>query len=229
MSWREFWNGEHSIYVNARHKALHYDRIAKDMAALVPPGGARVLDYGCGEALGAAIVAAKAARLYLYDSAPNVQGKLRGQFAATANVTILSDSDLAALPAQSLDIVIANSLLQYLRRDEFGQLLDYWHNALGQGGQLILADVIPPDASAILDVQALLGFAWQGGFFAAACKGLVATFFSDYRKKRGEIGLTRYGISDMQQLLRAHGFEPRRAARNIGHNQDRLCFIAVKT
>ena len=26
--WRSFWDGEHSIYVNARHKDVHYREIA---------------------------------------------------------------------------------------------------------------------------------------------------------------------------------------------------------
>ena len=33
MSWRDFWNGEHAIYVSERHKTLHYRRIALDIAA----------------------------------------------------------------------------------------------------------------------------------------------------------------------------------------------------
>ena len=65
MSWREFWNGTHSIYVNERHRALHYDRIAKDIAARVPSQEAIVLDYGCGEAVGSEAVAARCAMLYL--------------------------------------------------------------------------------------------------------------------------------------------------------------------
>ncbi len=227
MSWREFWNGEHSIYVNARHKTLHYDRIAQDIVALLPVQ-ARVLDYGCGEALAAQAVARHAARLFLYDAAPNVQGKLQAQYAACQNIVVLSDHDFAALPPAGLDIVIVNSLLQYLTRTEFEQLLTHVHKALAQGGQLVLADIIPPDANAVSDVKALLGFAWQGGFLLAACKGLAATFFSDYRKKRGEIGLTRYSAAEIEELLRIHGFASQRRARNIGHNQDRHCFIAVK-
>ena len=77
MNWREFWNGTHSIYVNERHRALHYDRIAKDIASLVTSPDASVLDYGCGEAESADIVARRCGMLYLYDSAPNVQARLR--------------------------------------------------------------------------------------------------------------------------------------------------------
>ena len=90
MDWREFWNGEHSIYVNQRHKALHYDRIARDLAAYIPSANASVLDYGCGEALSAASLAEKCGTLYLYDAAPNVREKLRGRFASYRNIVVLS-------------------------------------------------------------------------------------------------------------------------------------------
>jgi hypothetical protein len=59
-SWLVFWDNPHSIYVNARHKDVHYRQIAKEIAALVPGPDARLLDYGSGEALHADIIAAAA-------------------------------------------------------------------------------------------------------------------------------------------------------------------------
>ena len=50
MNWREYWNQDTPIYVSDRHKTLHYQRIAADIAALVPSPQAHVLDHGCGEA-----------------------------------------------------------------------------------------------------------------------------------------------------------------------------------
>jgi hypothetical protein len=35
-AWVAFWNGSHSIYVNGRHKDVHYRLIAEAIAALVP-------------------------------------------------------------------------------------------------------------------------------------------------------------------------------------------------
>ena len=49
--WRDFWNGEHSIYVSQRHKWLHYDRVAKDLAGLIVGRDSVVLDHGCGECI----------------------------------------------------------------------------------------------------------------------------------------------------------------------------------
>jgi SAM-dependent methyltransferase len=228
MSWRDFWNSDHSIYVNQRHKALHYDRIARDLAAYIPSRDAAVLDYGCGEALSAASLAEKCGTLYLFDAAPNVREKLRGRFASYRNIVVLSPDGLDSIGEASLDLVIANSLLQYLQHREFEDLLDVWHRKLKPDGRLVLADVLPPDLDAVADVKALLDFAWRGGFLIAALAGLGRTFFSDYRRLRNEVGLTRYAPEDLFTLLAAHGFAGEQNSTNVGHNQLRMTFVASK-
>jgi SAM-dependent methyltransferase len=190
MSWRDFWNSEHSIYVNARHKALHYDRIARDLAAYIPSPDAMVLDYGSGEAISAASLAEKCGALYLFDTAPNVRERLRGRFSGHPKIMVLSPDGLDNIGEASLDLVIANSLLQYLKHREFEDLLDLWQGKLKPQGQLVLADVLPPGLDAIADVKALIDFAWRGGFLMAALAGLGKTFFSDYRRLRNETSPT---------------------------------------
>ena len=227
MNWREFWNGTHSIYVSERHRLLHYEGIAKGIVALIASPSAVVLDYGCGDALAADLVANNCERLYLFDAAPSVQERLRTRFAGNNKIEVLSHAELEALTEHSLDLIVANSLLQYLRRDEFEPLLDVLHRLLKPPGKLVLADVIAPDSNAFADATALLSFGIRGGFFWKACGGLVATFFSDYRKLRHDLGLTRYAPDDMQKLLAAHGFVGARAETNLGHNQQRMMFIAA--
>ena len=226
MNWRDFWNSDNPIYVNDRHRMLHYDRIARGIADLVDSPDWTVLDHGSGEALSADLTARRCAMLYLFDAAPTVQGKQRLRFEGNPKIIVLSNEALEIIPDHSLDMVVANSLLQYLTHAEFEALLDFWLRKLKPAGKLVLADVIPLDSNALGDIEALLTFAWQGGFFFAACAGLVATFFSDYRKLRSQIGLTRYSESDMQVLLAAHGFEGGRAQTNLGHNQTRMMFEA---
>jgi SAM-dependent methyltransferase len=228
MSWRDFWNSEHSIYVNARHKLLHYDRIARDLAAYVPAPDAAVLDYGCGEAICAASLAEKCGTLYLFDAAPNVREKLRSRFSDHPKIMVLPPNGLDNIVDASLDLIIANSLLQYLQHRELEDLLDVWHSKLKPAGRLVLADVLPPDVDAIADVKALLDFAWRGGFLLAALAGLGKTFFSDYRRLRNEVGLTRYAPEDLFTLLAAHGFTGEQTPNNVGHNQLRMTFVARK-
>src|SRR5260370_7247552 len=80
--WIAFWDSEHSIYVNARHRDVHYRKIAQDIRAHLPAGAA-VLDYGCGESLHADLVATSARRLLLSHPPPIVPPPLSPPFAAT--------------------------------------------------------------------------------------------------------------------------------------------------
>ncbi len=228
MSWRDFWNGEHAIYVSPRHKALHYRQIATDLIGHIPAPDAVVLDHGCGEALDAARVAGRCGRLYLCEAAPSVRDKLRAMLGAKANVAVVAPEEVEALPNDSLDLVVANSLIQYLSRDELVALLATWRGKLKPGGRLVIADIIPPDVSPLTDASQLLAFAWRGGFLTAALAGLVRTAFSDYRKLRAQYGLSTYRIDEITGLIAAAGFEDVTPAKNFGHNPHRLTLVSRK-
>ncbi|POR56824.1 class I SAM-dependent methyltransferase [Bosea psychrotolerans] len=228
MSWRDFWNGEHSIYVSPRHKTLHYRQIAKDLVGQIPASDAVVLDHGCGEALSADLVAAACGKLYLCEAAPNVRERLRAMFGRIGHVAVVSPEEVEALPEATLDLVVANSLIQYLSREELMALLRSWLAKLKPGGKLVIADVIPPDVSPLTDASQLLAFAWRGGFLAAALAGLVRTAFSDYRKLRAQYGLSTYAEADIVGLIRAAGYDAVQRQPNFGHNPARMTFAGTK-
>src|ERR1700679_3521371 len=102
MNWLAFWDSPHSIYVNVRHKDVHYRVIAQAIAALAPGPQARVLDYGCGEALHADIVAAAARELFLCEAAPGVRERLTDRFAGQRNIHVLAPHEAARLEEHSL-------------------------------------------------------------------------------------------------------------------------------
>jgi SAM-dependent methyltransferase len=225
MNWRDYWNQDTPIYASERHKLLHYRLIANDIIGLIPSPKAVVLDYGCGEALFADRIAAKCSRLYLSDAAPLVRERLNERFDGIERITVLSTDDAGDIPDASLDLVVVNSLVQYLTLDEFRALLKLMHRKLKADGRLVLGDIIPPDVSPLTDAKALLSFAWQGGFLRSAVTGLARTAFSEYRKIREEVGLAQYGEDEISDLLQDAGFVPERAERNLGHNPARMTFV----
>jgi SAM-dependent methyltransferase len=224
--WLAFWDSSHSIYVNARHKDVHYRVIAEEIAALLPSRDAWVLDYGCGEALHADLVAAAASELLLCEGAPGVRAGLAARFAGQAKIRVLAPEDLAGLPEHALDLVVLHSVAQYLTGAETDALFGQFHRLLKTNGLLIVSDIIPPEVPAATDALALLRFGASHGFFVAAFFGLVRTVLSDYWRIRSRFGLTRYAEADMIRKLGAAGFSARRAATNIGHNQARMAFEA---
>src|ERR1700733_12587946 len=176
--WRSFWDSAHSIYVNAPHKDVHYREIADQIAAFVPGPAARVLDYGCGEAIHADRVAAVAAQVLLCAPAPSVRAAIAARFAADPRIEALSPEAVEQLPDRSVDLIVSNSMTQYLAPPELDRVLILWRRLLAGGGTLIVADVIPPDADALTDVAALLRYAAANGFFVAALWGLARTAVS---------------------------------------------------
>lgn len=229
--WRSFWDGEHAIYVNARHKDVHYRAIADGILAHLEAtgtgGDAVVLDYACGEALEAGRVAAAAGRLVLCDGAPSVVAKLKDHFGGLANVESVLPEDLdLVLADHAADLIVVSSLIQYLTRAEFGALLDRFRAKLKPSGRLVVADVISPDTGIVTDVRSLLRNGLAHGFLMAAVAGLAATAVSPYRKIRSELGLATYSEGDMLALFRDHGFAARRHQVNLGLTPHRMTFVA---
>src|SRR5580704_10952961 len=97
--WISFYDFKHSvIYVNARHRDVHYRAIAHDIRAYVPSPEAQVLDYGCGEANSAALIADVCGHLSLVEAAPNVRASLTARYAGNPKVSVLTPEQAAALP-----------------------------------------------------------------------------------------------------------------------------------
>jgi SAM-dependent methyltransferase len=224
--WLAFWDSSHSIYVNARHRDVHYALIAQQIAALVPSPQTRVLDYGCGEALHADRVAAAAGELLLCEGAPRVRAGIAARFAGNAKIRAVAPEEVARVADHSLDLIVLHSVAQYLTPEELAKLFALFHRLLNADGVLVVSDIVPPDVAASTDALALLRFGAKNGFFIAVVTGLVRTVLSDYWRLRTRYGLTRYGEAAMTEKLAAAGFFAQRAAQNIGHNQARMAFVA---
>ena len=225
-SWRDFWDRPHRIYVNDRHRRVHYARVAADILDELPRAPGEVLDYGCGEALQAADVAARCKRLLLCEAAPSLRNALQARYAGNPSIEVIAPEAIAALPDRSLDLVVANSVLQYLTREETAALVRTLRGKLAPDGRLILADVVPPGGGLVADVSSLLGTAARNGFLFAAIGGLALTLVSDYRRLRQAIGLTTYEEADIVALLGQEGYRAERRPRNFGFNRRRMTVIA---
>jgi SAM-dependent methyltransferase len=225
--WISFYDMRHSlIYVNARHRDVHYRKIADDIRALVPKPSAHVLDYGCGEATSADLVAAACAQLVLVEAAPNVRAALTIRYAGDPKIAAITPEQAGALPAGSFDLIVMHSVAQYLSHAELDRLLATFRKLIKPDGLLVIGDIVPPRLAAATAASSLLKCGAENGFFWAAVGGLLRIFVSDYLRLRKTVGLSHYEAAAMLQKLKATGFSASRAPRNIGHNQWRMTFLA---
>jgi SAM-dependent methyltransferase len=224
--WLAFWDKPNSIYVNERHRDVHYRLLAEQIAKSVPSPSARVLDYGSGEALHADRIAAVAGEVLLCDAGPSVRANVAARFAGNPKIRVLAPDDVARLQEQSLDLIVFHSVAQYLEPQQTYALFALFRRLLKPDGILIVGDVIPHKVAIFDDVGGLLRLAAQNGFFGAALVGLLRTALSEYSRLRLQIGITTYSAGDVIARLDAAGFSSRRTGTIVGYNHSRMTFIA---
>jgi ubiquinone/menaquinone biosynthesis C-methylase UbiE len=224
--WIDYYDSTHTIYASKRHRDLHFEVIARDIIGYISSPNAVVLDYACGEALFAARVAEACGKLYLAEPAPGVRGRLIARFAPNTKIRVRSLEDLRQMAEKSVDLVVMNSVAQYMTPRELDSALAVIRRLLKPSGRLVLGDILRPEVGMIRDVLALLRFARAQGFLKDALIGLMSTALSDYRQLRSRVGLQRYSETEMVAKLADAGFSASRAHFNIGHNPWRMTFVA---
>jgi len=227
--WIDYYDSTHTIYASRRHRDLHFEVIARDIIGYINSPDTVVLDYACGEALSAAKVAGACAMLILAEPAPGVRGRLIARFAPNTKIRVRSLDDLRNMQERSIDLVVMNSVVQYMTAEELDAALAVIKRLLKPTGRLVLGDILRPEIGMPTDVYALLRFAAKHGFLKDALKGLLSTALSDYRQLRSRIGLQRYSEADITARLARVGLSATRAPFNIGHNPWRMTFVARST
>ena len=201
-NWISFYDLRHSlIYVNARHRDVHYRRIADDLAKLVPSPRAKVMDYGCGEATSADRLAHACAHLTMVEAAPNVLAALKARYGDNGKISVITPAEAKAMPAGSFDFIVLHSVAQYLTGDELDGLLALFRKLLKADGLLLIGDIVPPNLAAPAAALSLLQFAARNGFFIAAMRGLIRIAVSDYLRLKSKVGLSHYDEPAMLKKL----------------------------
>ena len=201
--WIDYYDSTHTIYASKLHRDLHFQIIARDIIGYISSPDSVVLDYACGEALSAARVADACAQLYLAEPAPGVRGRLIARFAPNTKIRVRSLEDLTRMAESSIDLVVMNSVAQYMTPDELDSALAVIRRLLKPSGRLVLGDILRPEVGMARDVLALLKFARTHGFLKDALYGLASTALSDYRQLRTRVGLQRYSENEMIEKLAA--------------------------
>jgi ubiquinone/menaquinone biosynthesis C-methylase UbiE len=224
--WIDYYDSTHTIYASKLHRDLHFQVIARDIIGYIPSPDAVVLDYSCGEALSATKVADACGMLILAEPAPGVRGRLIARYAPNTRIRVRSLEELRSMAERSVDLVVMNSVAQYMTADELDTALAVIRRLLKPGGRLVIGDILRPEVGMGRDVLALLMFATRHRFLKDALLGLIATALSDYRQLRTKVGLQRYSEQDMVAKLGKAGLSAVRAPKNIGHNRWRMTFVA---
>jgi SAM-dependent methyltransferase len=154
--WIDYYDSTHTIYASKLHRDLHFQIIARDIIGYISSPDSVVLDYACGEALSAAKVADACAKLYLAEPAPGVRGRLIARFAPDTKIRVRALDELRNMAERSIDLVVMNSVAQYMTPEELDSAFAVIRRLLKPSGRLVLGDILRPEVGMGRDVLALL-------------------------------------------------------------------------
>jgi len=165
--WKAYWE---ELSDNQRIFREQSDEYVRNLeSAMVPDRGARVLDFGCGFGFVAEMLAPQLAELFLWDSSANMRCRARLNVAGRQNIRFLDLSDPKSLsPDMQFDLILVNSVVQYMTLEEFSAWLLRWRNMLAPGGRIVVSDLIPTDYPALWDIVDLLRLSARRGFLVRA-------------------------------------------------------------
>ena len=227
-SWLSYWNSPNKSYVSERHKEAHYTVVFEGMRPYLPGADGVVLDWGCSDALAAERLSELCGTVLLYDAAGSIRERLKLRSHNHPRIRVLDQAELNAITKESIDLIVVNSVIQYLSQAELDELLNNVHRLLKPDGAMLVGDVISPGTGNSRHVATFLSFAWRHKFLLAALAGLVQTYASEYRNLQRELGLTAYAPEAILQKLRQNGFVAEKLPNNIAVSKYRSSYLARK-
>jgi len=226
-SWLQVWQNHHARLGPRTTTPADAWVIAENVVAdLQLDEGSRLLDWGCGPAHASGCLAEHGVEVLLYDRSQALAAVARDRFLDVPAVTVLSDHDLEALEAKSLDAVTVCSVLQYLSEDEIRELFRMSARLLHPKGALVLIDVLPHDLKASEDLRDLVDADLAGAGLSEATAPLSALGLSALRRLRHGLRLRRFRDEELTALLAEAGLTASRCAYNFKPSRSRHTWLA---
>ncbi len=220
--WSTYWEGmdhRHIFVVEAR------DYVARLRRSVALQGNERCLDFGCGFGYVAELLAPSVAHVAYWDAAERMRRATAERTVALPTVTPV---DLGGpLPTDAVgafDLVLANSVVQYMTSAELADWMVRWRSLLASGGRIVLSDIPRPGASAGAELLGMLWFAARHRFLLRAVRDGVEEV-RRYSRSRGSADLLRWTPDDFVRMAGGCGLVARVLPANLTHRSGRFSVI----
>jgi cyclopropane fatty-acyl-phospholipid synthase-like methyltransferase len=207
--WTAYWESLPAGNLLFRPEA---EAFARNFLDFFPPDPAlRLLDFGCGYGHVAALLAPHFGGIAVADAAKSMQDAAAAALAGFENVTVWDHEW-----DRGFDLVLVNSVVQYLSAEELLDRLRQWRPILNPGGKVLLSDLIPPGHTARADAWALAKFSLRHRYFFQAVRKTLAE-----RKRYAAVAhatpLFRIGREELTHLATTAGYRTTYLPHNLTH------------
>src|SRR5689334_3212779 len=144
-----------------------------------------VLDFGCGFGVVAALLARDVAEVCAWDASPSMRRWAQRNAAGGAVRVIDSPTDPRLCGGgDAYDLIIVNSVIQYMQARERRDWLRRWRMLLAPDGRILLSDLVSPRHRVWDDVTSLLRFYGRCGRLVYAVRERVGDVVRYCRARR---------------------------------------------
>jgi SAM-dependent methyltransferase len=211
MSWNEYWDHLESGDLLFREYSDEY--VAKLLAEVPLHSRTRVLDFGCGYGFVASALAPRVSSIAAWDRSPLMRSRASAMLKTHANACLIDLSQAA--PAERFDLIIVNSVVQYMTSAEFDLWLERWRDLLVESGRLVLSD-LPLAQTTWVDIIDILRFSGRRRILLRTLRE-ASIEFRRYRKTCAAQPLTQINRDDLCRRAGAAGFAVAFMKRNLTH------------
>jgi cyclopropane fatty-acyl-phospholipid synthase-like methyltransferase len=222
-AWSAFWEEAAHLRIHRVEADDHLERLCREVP-LRPTD--RVLDFGCGFGHVAALLATVVASVGYWDAAEQMRTATAATTAALEDRVV--PVDLSGPPpdgaAGSFDLVLANSVVQYMSADELAGWLPRWRALLAPGGRIVLSDLPRPGASDVAELVGMVRFAARRGFLVQAVRE-AASEARRYSSSRSRTTLRRWAPEEFARFAAGLGMGTSVLPANLTHRAGRFTVL----
>lgn len=226
--WKSFWDEPVAVFANEAHRQAHFTAVTNGILAdghLQP--GMSLLDYGCGDAASAPMLAAHGIDVCLYDRSPHYRNVAAQLAQRVHGIRLLEEDTLTT--TSPFDAIVLCSVAQYLSPSEFTRLLEQLSRLLVGNGRLYLIDIIPHWTSLPREALGMIANGLRHGYLLGAIRMLAQrALTSAYGTGLEHGGLSRYDEEDIRLMAAPLGLSVTVAQGNYGINRCRQTYILAR-
>ncbi|QEL15296.1 class I SAM-dependent methyltransferase [Limnoglobus roseus] len=190
--------------------------------AIRPAATDRLLDYGCGFGHVAGLLAPHVGEVRVWDAAPAMCDRAAANLSQFPNVRPWDETE------RDFNLILVNSVVQYLSPGELTRNLRRWEQLLAVGGRLILSDVSEPGHSVLSDMWSLFRFSVRRGYFLSAVWNTLAER-RRYNATAQSCPLYHPAKADLELFAAAAGLTVRYLPHNLTHFAGRYTAVLTRT
>jgi cyclopropane fatty-acyl-phospholipid synthase-like methyltransferase len=221
--WAAYWEGLGGTESFFREQAKEYVFNLECTVALNP--NTHVLDFGCGFGFVAETLAPKVGKVFLWDASANMRRRSRRNLADHQKICYLDLSDPQAIAGElKFDLIIVNSVVQYMSLEQFAVCLVMWRTMLVPDGCIVVSDLIPPDYKSMSDLIDLVKFSIQRNVLGSALLQAMRDL-GRYWMMRRSCPLARISVAELSERSKAADLSVSCLPRNLTYFRGRLTAV----